>query len=36
MNFVGAGPAMMHSLAKSHKVASPAKLLALALSLIHI
>ena len=30
MNFVGAGPAMMHSLAKSHKVASPAELLALA------
>jgi len=30
MNFIGAGPAMMHSLAKSHKVASPAELLALA------
>jgi len=30
MNFVGAGPAMMRSLAKSHKVASPAELLALA------
>lgn len=30
MNFVGAGPAMMRSLAKSHKVASPAELLGLA------
>ena len=30
MNFVGAGPAMMHGLAKSHKIASPAELLALA------
>jgi peroxiredoxin family protein len=30
MNFVGAGPAMMRSLAKSHKVASPAELLAMA------
>lgn len=30
MNFIGAGPAMMHSLAKSHKIASPAELLALA------
>jgi peroxiredoxin family protein len=30
MNFAGAGPAMMQSLAKSHKVASPAELLALA------
>jgi peroxiredoxin family protein len=30
MNFVGAGPAMMQTLAKTHKVASPAELLALA------
>jgi peroxiredoxin family protein len=30
MNFVGAGPAMMQSLAKSHKVASPAELLEMA------
>jgi len=30
MNFAGAGPAMMQSLAKSHKVASPAELLAMA------
>jgi len=30
MNFVGAGPAQMHSLAKSHRIASPAELLALA------
>ncbi|HSO94042.1 MAG TPA: DsrE/DsrF/DrsH-like family protein [Candidatus Dormibacteraeota bacterium] len=30
MNFVGAGSAMMRSLAKSHKVASPAELLAMA------
>jgi len=30
MNFVGAGPAMMQSLAKSHKVASPSELLAMA------
>ncbi len=30
MNFVGFGPAMMRSLAKSHKVANPAELLALA------
>ena len=30
MNFAGAGPAMMHSLAKSHNVASPSELLAMA------
>jgi peroxiredoxin family protein len=30
MNLLGAGPAMMRSLAKSHKVASPAELLELA------
>jgi peroxiredoxin family protein len=30
MNFVGAGPAMMRSLAKSHKVAAPSELLAMA------
>ncbi len=30
MNFVGAGPAMMRSLAKSHRVASPAELLEMA------
>jgi peroxiredoxin family protein len=30
MNFLGAGPAMMQTLAKSHKVAKPAELLALA------
>lgn len=30
MNFVGAGPAMMRSLAKSHRVAAPGELLAMA------
>ena len=33
MNFAGAGPAMMRSLAKSHHVASPEELLALAIEL---
>ena len=37
MNFAGAGPAMMKSLAKGHKVASPTELMQLALEMgVHL